>query len=771
MYGCRTVFLVVFVLGPAAFGFRCDRTPPDVTKPKSPSHGEYLLEINGDPSNYVSGYTYKVVLKGATFSHDEKRFTNFVLVVEPSDTDDNSQHNTSVGVLQIQGDGLIKYSDKCPNAIEHINSIGKTQITVLWTAPTNGTGCIAIRATVVESVDRWYSDDGKLTKILCAESQDNEDYQPPILEECCACHEAKYEVTFEGLWSRNTHPKDFPKYNWMTRFSDIIGASHTVNYTFWSYGGYASGGLQQLAENGNTRELERELKDKSEHIRTIIKARGISYPNITGKTFAVFRVDKKHHLMSLVSMIHPSPDWIVGVSSLELCLKNCSWVEGKTLNLYPWDAGTDDGDTYLSDNKPSNPRQIIKRITTNDSASPFHDESGSEMKPLARLILSRQRLYEKNCNSDGVDRYIDPIKQEGYCNVTEWSEWSSCSAKCGRGMRHKQRRYKNQDPDYARQQSYCKQTLTKRSSCTAKTERCYNPGNIDEDCQLSSFGPWSGCSVPCGRGTKTRSRQFKSKSAAKFCPFRFSSVPILQENVPCFERDCESHEEQPQIPEECEKLEWSEWTPCSATCGKGVKMRKKLPYEKNITYQRNRRHYQDDYENNDEDDRNDGYEPGECDDITETVECESEQEAECDETVTETTPFESDSLVTEDVDCVVSKWSDWSTCDVECGKGHQYKHRYIMRHSQNNGKKCPEKLIKKKKCRVHCKSERTTESPEDIDCVMDNWSHWSPCSHTCGPNAIRQRTRNIIVRPSGRGEPCLDRVQYEHCNLGACHPY
>lgn len=51
--------------------------------------------------------------------------------------------------------------------------------------------------------------------------------------------------------------------------------------------------------------------------------------------------------MSIVSMIDPSPDWIVGVSGLELCLRNCSWVESKVLNLYPWDIGTDDGITYL----------------------------------------------------------------------------------------------------------------------------------------------------------------------------------------------------------------------------------------------------------------------------------------------------------------------------------------------------------------------------------------------------------------------------------------
>lgn len=43
----------------------------------------------------------------------------------------------------------------------------------------------------------------------------------------------------------------------------------------------------------------------------------------------------------------PSPDWIVGVSGLELCMANCSWIPYKELNLYPYDAGTDDGLTYI----------------------------------------------------------------------------------------------------------------------------------------------------------------------------------------------------------------------------------------------------------------------------------------------------------------------------------------------------------------------------------------------------------------------------------------
>lgn len=85
---------------------------------------------------------------------------------------------------------------------------------------------------------------------------------------------------------------------------------------------------------------------QSDSIRTIIKARGLSYPNITGKTFAVFRVDSENHLLSLVSTISPSPDWFVGVAALELCLPDGNWVESKVIDLYPWDAGTDNGITY-----------------------------------------------------------------------------------------------------------------------------------------------------------------------------------------------------------------------------------------------------------------------------------------------------------------------------------------------------------------------------------------------------------------------------------------
>lgn len=278
------------------------------------------------------------------------KFIGFFLIVEKSSLEAHEAYQPELstsGVFTLYNDKLSKFSERCPNAVTQTSAIMKGEVKVNWTAPAAGSGCVTFRATIVEHRDVWYMDDEYLTKVFCEDEQDTVDKQPQINHPCCACEEAKYELTFERIWSRHTHPKDFPSDSLSTRFSDIIGASHTVSYRFWEYGKRASAGLKQVAERGSTRELESELKEESDNIRTIIKARGVTQPNITGKTFAVFRVDATRHIVSLVSAIDPSPDWIVGIAGLELCLVNCSWIETKKLNLYPWDAGTDSGATYI----------------------------------------------------------------------------------------------------------------------------------------------------------------------------------------------------------------------------------------------------------------------------------------------------------------------------------------------------------------------------------------------------------------------------------------
>merc|ERR1719461_1728293 len=163
--------------------------------------------------------------------------------------------------------------------------------------------------------------------------------------------------------------------------------------TVWEAGRHASKGLTEVAKWGSPRVLESELKAESRHIRTIIKARGLWHPNVQGKTFAIFRTDSRNHLVSVVSMLGPSPDWIVGASALEMCLANCTWLDYKELYLYPWDAGVDSGISYESPDKQTLPSQPIKRITTQDPLdenNPFYKAGGGPMKPLGREEIFKE---------------------------------------------------------------------------------------------------------------------------------------------------------------------------------------------------------------------------------------------------------------------------------------------------------------------------------------------------------------------------------------------
>jgi hypothetical protein len=89
---------------------------------------------------------------------------------------------------------------------------------------------------------------------------------------------------------------------------------------------------------------------QSQDVRTVIKTPGIWWKDPEGlqqTRWARFSVDRRHHLLSMITMVGPSPDWCVGVSSLNLCLPNCTWSGDQFIDLYPWDAGTDDGVSYM----------------------------------------------------------------------------------------------------------------------------------------------------------------------------------------------------------------------------------------------------------------------------------------------------------------------------------------------------------------------------------------------------------------------------------------
>lgn len=180
-----------------------------------------------------------------------------------------------------------------------------------------------------------------------------------------------------------------------------MGASHTTNFSFWGENHIATDGFRSLAEFGSPGALETELRAKGSKLRTLIKAPGLWYPNVNTNTSSQFRVDRKHHKVSMVSMFGPSPDWVVGISGVDLCTSDCKWLDSLDFDLYPWDAGTDSGISYMSPNLETQPRERMYRITTmypEDPRSPFYDPDAHSMTPLAKLYLKREKVIQRNCD-------------------------------------------------------------------------------------------------------------------------------------------------------------------------------------------------------------------------------------------------------------------------------------------------------------------------------------------------------------------------------------
>lgn len=169
---------------------------------------------------------------------------------------------------------------------------------------------------------------------------------------------ARYRVTFDATWSAATHPTDIPG---NPHFSGLIGGTHGPAVSFWQEGGLATEGIRLMAERGRQSPLDLEVgaavgAGTAQHVLA-----GEDVPSSPGSTSLEFDVGRDFPLVTLVTMVAPSPDWFVGVSGLSL-IEGGAWVEQKVVFLHPYDAGTDSGVTFTSADVTTQPREPIRRI-------------------------------------------------------------------------------------------------------------------------------------------------------------------------------------------------------------------------------------------------------------------------------------------------------------------------------------------------------------------------------------------------------------------------
>ena len=179
---------------------------------------------------------------------------------------------------------------------------------------------------------------------------------------------AVYELTFTATWSAETHPTNAPE---TPHFSGLIGLTHPPGEPFFDLGDTISDGLELVAETGGKELIRPELEaiiEAGDAYRTIDKG-GIN--PTPGQRADVFRASLEHSAVTIVSMLAPSPDWITGVIDLDLRDESGQWRDRVEVDLLVWDAGTDDGLVFATEDIDTSPRQPVQLLTSDSADTDF----------------------------------------------------------------------------------------------------------------------------------------------------------------------------------------------------------------------------------------------------------------------------------------------------------------------------------------------------------------------------------------------------------------
>ncbi len=207
---------------------------------------------------------------------------------------------------------------------------------------------------------------------LCALLPDEAKAQPTA--------SATYEVVFQSSWSALTHPTDFPI---NPHFSGLIGATHDENVVFWMPGELASQGIETMAERGRKEDLTAEVETAMGEgtAEYLLSGGGINVS--PGSVSLSFEIAPEKSLVTLVSMLAPSPDWFVGVHGLNL-IQDGEWLDTVTVTLDIYDAGTDSGPSYASPDDDTDPAQPIAVL----NVGPFADNTVVGTYTFTRQIVA-----------------------------------------------------------------------------------------------------------------------------------------------------------------------------------------------------------------------------------------------------------------------------------------------------------------------------------------------------------------------------------------------
>ncbi|CAO2602061.1 Adhesion G protein-coupled receptor B1 [Lemmus lemmus] len=378
-------------------------------------------------------------------------------------------------------------------------------------------------------------------------------------------------------------------------------------------------------------------------------------------------------------------------------------------------------DACLAGSRSSHPCGIMQ--------TPCACLGGDAGDPASSPLLPRGDVCLRDGVAGGPENCLTSLTQDrgGHGSAGGWKLWSlwgECTRDCGGGL---QTRTRTCLPTPGVEGGGCEGVLEEGRLCNRKA--CGPTGRTSSRSQslrstdarrreelgdeLQQFGfpspqtgdpaaeewsPWSVCSSTCGEGWQTRTRFCVSSSYSTQC-----SGPLREQRLCNNSAVCPVHGAWD---------EWSPWSLCSSTCGRGFRDRTRTCRPPQF-----------------------GGNP-----------CEGPEKQ---------TKFCNIALCP--VDGNWNEWSSWSTCSASCSQGRQQRTRECNGPSYG-GAECQGHWVETRDCFLQ-------QCP--VDGKWQAWASWGSCSVTCGGGS--QRRERVCSGPFFGGAACQGpQDEYRQCGAQRC---